>query len=361
MRIYLILLLLITMLGLILQPDYSCIRKKIFLKIIFFLLVIISSIREYTVGVDTLTYVNLFLNIDNVNLFNSRYEPGFVLYLKTLSLFSEDPRIMIIVSSTICIGMVCYMIYHYSNNTLISVLLYILMGSYFSQMNLMRQFLAISIIMLGFSFLLKDKKRIAAILLLLSCSFHLVSVVSFIPYIVWVLGKEKIFLKMSFKSIFVLVIGISVFLFLIYPQVMQIVAVIFPQYYGYFNGTWGDANYFASLLETVVLLSFFIIGIIFQKHKKISEIQKFVCILLGLSIIFAVLSMRMEIWSRVLAMFKIYTMIIWTPNFINLIKDNRNRVITVVTILLCATLYMLVILFFRPEWTGVVPYKVGIF
>ena len=80
--------------------------------------------------------------------------------------------------------------------------------------------------------------------------------------------------------------------------------------------------------------------------------------MLSLSIVFLVLSMRMEIWGRVTGMFSIYALVIWVPEFLNEIKLYSNRWIVETAVVLFSFAYMLIVLVLRPEWTMVVPYVI---
>jgi len=80
--------------------------------------------------------------------------------------------------------------------------------------------------------------------------------------------------------------------------------------------------------------------------------------MLGMAILFQVLSMRMEIWGRVSGLFGIYIYLVWVPEFINEIRLASNRRIVETAVVGSSFIYMLIVLVFRPEWTLVVPYVI---
>ena len=156
MDIYWILVALVFLVGVPIQPYLSKLRAKIYLWIVFVMLLIVSGFRDFSVGADTKVYVNIFYNIKNLNLMKDRFEIGFLRYVEILHRISENPAILIIVSSAICVGTACLFTHRFSKNPILSMVLYILLGSYFSQMNVMRQAIALSILEGSFMVLLKN-------------------------------------------------------------------------------------------------------------------------------------------------------------------------------------------------------------
>ena len=371
MAVYLIEIFLILILSTGFHPEYSNKGKKQFLVFTFLLLTIVSGIRGYTVGADTPVYVKLFQNIDYVAINNPRYEPGFIVYLKALHSLSGNPTFLLFVSSAICIGTYCAFTNAFSKKPTISMLLYITLGAYFSQMNTMRQSLALSFTAIAFIFVLGDAKSereyrarsiISALFVLLSVLFHTITVIVFVPWLLIVRqGKtnEESKLTMQYAVFQTFIIAIIGYVF--YSLVMQIASAILPVYTSYFRGTWSDSNYFASLLKTLIYVAFLVAGAAFINRRRLTYLQRFGVIMLCLSSVFSVLSMRMEIWERIAGIFGIYTYLIWVPELLTEIKRPSNRRIIEAGIFLFSLAYMIIVLVFRPEWSRVVPYVVQMF
>ena len=113
-----------------------------------------------------------------------------------------------------------------------------------------------------------------------------------------------------------------------------------------------------TLFAVLISVVFALAGACVFRSKELNSTQRFAAIMIGFSIVFNVLSMRMEIWSRIAGMFSIYTYLLWVPEFTSEIHSVRNRWILNSSIALLALAYMLIVLIFRPEWTLVVPYMV---
>lgn len=368
MTIYMFQLFLILIMSAGFHPAIDRKGKRRFLFFVFVLLALVSGIRGYTVGADTRVYVRWYENIDNIEIINGRFEPGFALYLKLLHNISSNPSLMLFVSSIICIGTFCIFACKYSNEPTISVLLYVLLGAYFSQMNTMRQSLALSISMWSFMLILNGRRNeryhllktiISALLILLAASFHTIAIVNYVPWVLMLRqGMNEAESKLSMQWALIRTLILAVIVFVGYSLVMRLAMVILPAYSFYFYGNWGDSNYFASLLKTLINMVFLFAGAIVFRGRKLTYMQRFSVIMLGLSILFHVLSMRAEIWERVAGLFGIYAYLVWIPEFINEIKLRSNRWITVSSIVGFSFVYMLVVLVFRPEWTLVVPYVI---
>ena len=364
MTIYLVQVFTIGFLGLLIHPNKSQRRKREFMFLVFLILTIISGIRAYSVGADTRNYVNMFNSTDYIGILNTRIEMGFMTYLKMLHGISDDPGIMLITSSIICVGAACLFTYQFSKNCVMSMMLYILMGSYFGQMNTMRQAIALSISEVAFMLVISNRggvrrKIVSAILLLLATSMHTIAAVAFIPYALVVRSNENENTGVTVQKTLLRAFGFAVLGFAGYSIIMAIATRLFPAYAYYFsNSQWSDSNYNAALFNTLISVVFALAGACVFRNKELNNIQRFSAIMIGFSIIFNVLSMRMEIWNRLAGMFGIYTNLLWVSEFSSEIQNVKNRWILNSCIILFALAYMLIVLIFRPEWTQVVPYMV---
>ena len=91
-----------------------CLRNgnKFFLSITFVELFFISGFRNWNIGNDTLNYVNTFIaTCSSFDLSRSHMEKGYLLFNKFLSLFTDNPQIILIVTSFFIIGLVLWFIY----------------------------------------------------------------------------------------------------------------------------------------------------------------------------------------------------------------------------------------------------------
>lgn len=366
MAIYWILVALVFLVSVPIQRHPSKSSARVYLLIVFLMLWIVSGFRAFSVGIDTKEYVGIFNNIGDLALLKDRFEIGFLRYTEILHGISANAGILLMVSSAICIGIACLFTEEFSKNPVLSMLLYILLGDYFSQMNAMRQAIAVSLMMISFMVLLKTdggrQRFISALLILLAAAFHTIAIVGVIPWILVVLSNsdKKAFHSFTASKMLKITLLISGIAFVVFPIIMVVAAKLLPPYYAaYLEGEWSDSNYNASLFNTLIQLAFAIVGVIVFKNKELNKEQRFAAIMLSLTIFFEVLSMRMEIWGRIAGFFSIYTDLLWASEVTAEIQSTKIRRILNTTIVLCSAAYMLIVLTFRPEWTLVIPYRFG--
>ena len=159
MSIYILLLLYLLFLSLIfLNKKFN---KLVFIILAFTPFVAISGFRSFSVGVDTQQFVNAYSRIINMspNSFDLlRYEYGFSYFCWLLGKISTNPQILIFITSLFINISVGRFIYKNSDNVYLSVILYLLCNFFFSYMNIMRQAMAIAILLWGYEFI-KDKQK----------------------------------------------------------------------------------------------------------------------------------------------------------------------------------------------------------
>ena len=362
MAIYFAQIIAIAIAGAALHPRSSVQGRKYFLWFSFLVLTIISGFRSTSVGVDTASYVLMYKNISLLNFGVTRYEPGFLYYLKFLHLISGNETFFLFINSTICVGITCVFIYYYSESPCLSILLYILLKSYFFQMTGVRQSMATSFVLAAFFLLLRSRNIKtyigAGLLIALAISFHTIAFVALVPFIIWIWPKRAVIDNLTPKSALRWSIILSAFAFIFYPYIMRVVTLLAPQYTRYFTGTWSDANYSASLFKLLIQLAFLITGVIFMKNKKnLADSDRLSMLMIICTIIVGALAMRMEIWGRLSGIFSVYTPMIWAPSFTSVNTDKRTRIILKLSIIAFSFAYMLVTFIYRPEWDGVVPYS----
>lgn len=356
MKVYMLMTMILLFVGVVLKPEHSNRRKKYYILFSFVLLFVISAFRDYSVGIDTKTYVNLYSIVDKVNIINGRWEPGFIALLKMLRNFSRNPASLLFVSSGICVGCTCLYVKKFSKDATMAIVLYVLLRSYFFQMNVMRQMLAVALCLLAFTFLIQGRKIFASSFILLAASMHTVAILAFLPYTMWIFRNTGFMAKITPRKAIKWIIFILLGVYVAYPMIVNMVGWAFPKYVGYFTSQWSDTNYFAALINTMMEVVFLIGGAHYFGNKKLDDIEWFALIMLICSITFYALSMRMEIWSKVAIMFRIYTSLLWTPAFIYNIQNGKRRFFMKGLIIGFSWLYLMVVFLYRPEWDGVIPY-----
>ena len=361
MTVYLVLIFIIFFFGLLIKPQDSSVRKALFLVFSFLCMFTVSAFRAYTVGSDTKTYLLLYDKIAYLQPKNSRYEVGFFYYVKFLHQLSNNPTLLLAVSSFICVGAACFFIYKFSDDPVLSVLLYIVLKQFFFQMTGMRQALATAFVLIAFCFVMNKRSlwRIIAssAFIMLAILFHNMSFIILIIYLIWLIMSEERKERITPGKTLGWTVVISLLSFALFSIIMGIVGFIAPQYVNYADSTWGDSNYFGSLFNMLIHFSFLAVGAYYCRDNDLEPKERFSFLMISMSVVVATLSMRMEIWGRLVGLFSIYTPLILAPCFVMRAKDDGNRMILRILVFSFSFAYMLITFVFRPEWDGVVPYR----
>lgn len=139
----------------------------------------IEGLRSFDIGTDTSTYAYLFAT-DGMDSFDA----GFQLLGQFVHLFTNDPSFFLLVISLVTNGLVIFSIYKISSQPYISVFCYVTLYYYFQSFNAMRQYIAIGVILVAYSFL-RQRHFIKYLLgTFVAILFHNSAIVSFLflPY-----------------------------------------------------------------------------------------------------------------------------------------------------------------------------------
>lgn len=339
-------------------------KRKTALLLSFIILSLMAGLRKYTVGADTLQFYEAFNNIGQTNdwtFSEFRYEYGFSLLCKILYIIFRNPQSLIFFTSIFINFSVFIFIKNNSKDYFLSTMLYIFLNYYFNYMNIMRQAIAIGIMLLFYRFL-KEKNYLVYLLgIIIAFFFHKTAIVGLLLIIVKIMNRYKYF------NSFLLICGIVAFLF--YKQIFMFGAGILGDYYlAYFNSEFAESNYFGSLimfLENFCIVASCSYVFYRTKAKNRSDNSKFLITVSIIILISMALIMRMNIFNRVSAIFEIY-LIIFVPNILYDFRAS-NRVATIKNAQLYTTikyfcifltlLFFLGINFLRPEWYGVSIYE----
>lgn len=184
-----------TLLGIIL--------KKLKVQIFFLncLTIIIFSAIRFEVGTDYKNYAKAFLQ----NKYIWFDEIGMIYIIKLLKTISEEPKIFFIVTSVLI--NICFMSWIYKRNKTINFELFLYVNLYYlaTSFNLIRQFLAIGIILL---FIDKKNKKYMAIFM--ATLFHKASLITY-PLIMLsnITMSRKLVKKIHIISIFLMFVNIK--------------------------------------------------------------------------------------------------------------------------------------------------------
>ncbi len=184
------------------------INKKWFLRISFFYLFIISSFRNNNIGTDYHSYITAFEVISDTGTYYM--EKGFVLLNRIIALFtSSHVGVSIAVNLMLMIPLYKYITECMEENTWGLAMAIFALNPYMfieSTFNILRQSCATGLMMIGMSFLLKEKSAknvlIYFLLTIVAAKFHRISyIMLIIPFVVYFPWNKITWLFALFMSL----------------------------------------------------------------------------------------------------------------------------------------------------------------
>ena len=153
MTIYLVALFGLMLYGACKNHNTTIRRRKIYTFVAFACLALIAMLRSYNVGRDLQShYYKTFLRVVNMdwnNLFTLGYENGYLVFYKLISMFTDNGQWMIAIHALFVIGITGWFIYRNSENVVMSTFLFITTNTWFMYMTMMRQAMAVCIVLIA--------------------------------------------------------------------------------------------------------------------------------------------------------------------------------------------------------------------
>lgn len=153
----------------------SKVKNLVFVMIAFTQLFIIMAFRKQ-IGYDYNMYAVGFRNMARSGfdvLSYKDWEPGFVIFTKLLGMINiMDYQWYMVILSIIAIVPAALFIYKNSEAPWISTILYVNMFLFFMSMNFLRQMIALSLLMLAWHFMKKNKFILFAVIIIIASFFH---------------------------------------------------------------------------------------------------------------------------------------------------------------------------------------------
>lgn len=283
-------------------------------KIIYFILVIlpmiiIAGLRSNSVGIDTGTvYYNIFNSVD-CNLLEM-FDKEELKYVEKLYLIinwiifkaTGSYTVLLFIISAITNTLIFYVICKISNNIYFSVSIYLATYCYFGSLCHMRQYLALSFIVLTFYLLLNKKTIKAIITLCISLAFHTSSVFVIPIFILW-------YYLHDYRKYIFIILGV-ILSFVICLYYFEYIVLLFPKYSAiYVNSAYGESrNFTASIFLAIISLIYLIFNIIYDYLKKIpfSQINAFYNLVILIYALLWIASYKIFIINRLVIEFQIF-------------------------------------------------------
>lgn len=321
----------------------------------FILFIVVDGFRNSSVGGDLNFYVSVFkdnsLQIPELsNIFNSRFEIGYILLNNSLRSISDSYTILLFSFAIITLFIWFYVFWNYSENIYISLLIYFSsLGMLLYSFSNIRQGLSISIGLLGFHYFVKEKYIKGILCILIAPLFHITGIIC----ILFLLLRK---IHLSLKVFIVVLLGL-IFTFPFLKNFSEIFVNIFSQYTSYLESSWFLESYkLAPVALSIVYIIFFVIGEIILKNSELSESEEYIRILFFCYLIFTIITMQTSLLSRFAHYFSPFAAL-YVPMFINKVSDRKIKWALLYLIIIIYAVFLLVIVYYKPDWYNVVPYR----
>lgn len=178
------------------------INNKYFVFTVLIGLILFSGLRYLnTLYSDEWIYRNEYSDIGNMDLkaiFSLNLEPGFALLNWLLYKISPQPQLLIFVCAVITNALIVSTIARFSEKFELSILLFICVGYYMTSFNIMRQYLAVSIIFWAIRYVNKGEFKKYFICVLIASTFHYSALILIPAYFIY---KKRAWSKWTILTI----------------------------------------------------------------------------------------------------------------------------------------------------------------
>ena len=346
MLIYIILIILTIIFGMIFEKN----NKKLYSIIMIILFTLIAGLRNYTIGNDTQPYFHSFNNFlvygyDSFSI--SRFEKGYILLNLIVGIFTDNFTIMLTICALIINIFICNFIRKNSKSMCMSFLLFFFCRFFFSEMNIVRQYIALGIFLYSIKYI--ENKRMLKYLLYIciAAAFHY-SVIFMIPlYYLYDIKLDK--KKIIYMSLITLLVN-----YVFYDILMKLTNVL-GIYQGYVTEFYGS-NKIGSIIVFFMYFIVYIFLLYITKHKKVMKKDNFLYNCSFILVLVSFLAIKLSVLSRITEYLSIL-MIVQIPNFIGYIESPKKRLVLYMGVIFCFICYCVVITYFRPNWNNIYPYK----
>ncbi|MBQ2758077.1 MAG: EpsG family protein [Clostridia bacterium] len=364
--IYVMILLLMVLLRFCLPRDTEK-NRRVFVSLVCVMLLIVAACRAPEVGRDTSDFMDVFDKLAGRGLldaltFSSWVEPGFRLLCLGISLFTKNAAWLVAVSSVIIHVSVCRFIYRHTANPYLACFLYLTLTLYPWYLNVMRQALAIAILLWGWGLLKRRRFVRYTLVVLLAASFH-------VSALLFLLCPIACLVPVSKKSLSVLlpVTAVLALLGALFVRPVVALAVKLVPHYGDYEPTtflalYGFLAFFAAVTAFGIWRFYFTGENTATVNAYGFDERGFLTVMMLCGVVVAAAMTRFGQLQRVFNYFEV-CYLLWLPLAVPpAVFDEERRhlsfhVIEIATVLVCLAYFFFIIFARSAVWYDALPYR----
>lgn len=330
----------------IFNENNNKILAGMFLLLAFLSMFFISGFR-YGVGTDYFNYEYIFKNI-SLNNISAEFSYDFLsIFIKK---FFSNAQIIFLVTSFIILMLFFISIPKYSKRYELSIFLFITMYHFYYSMNIVRQYIAISIVLYGIRYIFSENFKKYLFCVIFASTFHSSAIIAIIIYFL----RKKFLLDNHITTII-----IFLFALLVYNNVENVfyyVSILIPKYKIY---TQNSINIEEGSYLNVIVYGILLFIMYLYKNKIIQRDKENILYMnmLVVTFILSIVDFKTVLFGRVLLYFSIYCILI-IPKFID-IFNKKLKIIMYLCILYVGFLYNIILLSFN--FSNVLPFAFRFF
>lgn len=293
-------------------------KNLVFLAIIFLQFTFIAWQRDFYVGQDTYGYYRGFLDFSKCNFYeiltnNVNWEPGYKLWNWIIFNLGGDFHTYLLITGAFINFSFLRFVFKYSSLAWLCVVIYVAFGFFAGSLHILRQYLAISIILYSYQFLLEKKLIPFIIIVLIASLFHSSAFPFIVTYFVWQIIPTK-------KSLLVIIFLLSLIVCLKIGDYLMSLFLFSEKFHDqYFNNDSSGTGY--SMLILMFLTMMF--GLV-MKPKRISTKNQFFYNIYFIALCLQPLATIVSMVSRGIIYWSI-SITIFLPNIITNIENKNLR------------------------------------
>lgn len=327
-------------------------QKKYFLIISGVALVLFLGLRDKHIGsTDTYNYYSLFKATISKSTWHefssymSKYrtgfkekEIGFQIFVWLLSRVTSNGQAIIVVTAFIYTASLMRYIYHNSDDVVLSVVMYITLGIMFFEMQGMRQSIAMSICLISYEYLKKNKFVPFALWVILACFFHKTAIVFLV---LWIFRKFTINQKHLF---YFSILGVAVIVFC--NTIIRVAN-------DFFDMDYSKAVEGGGLVATSIYILTIIFVYAFVPRDKMDKKFSLAFYMMLLGFVCYILRYFGAQASERISFYFMFAQLIVLPNAICSMRDDKEKSITKTIVVVLSIALMI----YRLSGSNLVPYS----
>ena len=273
------------------------------------LLIILSSIRDFTVGADTLNYCESYLYIRQLSLnfaMKFGWEQGYVLVNWLLGQFSNNARTLLVIMAIFILLPIFKWMKRESQYPILSLLIFVSMGMWNSSMFILRQWCAMAILTYSYKYIKERSFFKFIFIVLIAMMFHRTAAIFILAYFIAniSINKTKVFLSIPLSFVIGLLGGKILLILNQFARINE---------GGNFNGG----------ISILIVLWLCVIARFICFKRELSEQLNFYFKLVFLAAFLQPIAFTFSNWARIITYFSI-SLTIYLPNLLCKLTDKNT-------------------------------------